>query len=118
MRTAAFLIALSLTAALALRGGNAGPDEVVTGPRGNAPGSAFDRVITSNNQRLLAEGRQTFRFDTFGDEAFWGDTLKLHEGVAKVSPKTALAVGLKVDMDALRSEEHTSELQSRLHLVC
>jgi hypothetical protein len=101
MRTAAFLIALSLTAALALRGGNAVPDEVVTGPRGNAPGSAFDRVITSNNQRLLAEGRQTFRFDTFGDEAFWGDTLKLHEGVAKVSPKTALAVGLKVDMDAL-----------------
>src|ERR1043165_8030865 len=101
MRTAAFLIALSLTAALALRGGNTVPDEVVTGPRGNAPGSAFDRVITSNNQKLLAEGRQIFRFDTFGDEAFWGDTLKLHEGVAKISPKTALAVGLKVDMDAL-----------------
>ncbi|HKS25085.1 MAG TPA: hypothetical protein VJZ76_19985 [Thermoanaerobaculia bacterium] len=47
---------------------------------------------------MLADGRQIFRYDTFGDEAFWSDTLRLHEGVAKVSPKTALAVGLKVDM--------------------
>lgn len=60
--------------------------------------------------RLLEEGRQTFRFETFGDEAFWGDVLKLHQAIAGVklggvgdgvSPKTALAVGLKVDMDAL-----------------
>jgi hypothetical protein len=60
--------------------------------------------------RMLEEGRETFRFDTFGDESFWGDTLKLHQAMAGsklggigggVSPKTALAVGLKVDMDAL-----------------
>ncbi len=59
---------------------------------------------------LIAAGRHTFRFDTFGDEAFWGGTLKLHqaiEGAASaasapgVSPRTALAVGLKVDVDAL-----------------
>src|SRR5262249_26451759 len=59
---------------------------------------------------LIAAGRNTFRFDTFGDEAFWGDTLKLHEAIegsrfggvgGGVSPKTALAVGLKVDLDAL-----------------
>jgi hypothetical protein len=49
----------------------------------------------------IDQGKQTFRFDTFGDEAFWGDTLKLHQGVATVSPKTALSVGLKVDVDAL-----------------
>jgi len=61
-------------------------------------------------ERRLAEGRETFRFDTFGDEAFWGDTLRLHEAIAGaahggvgpgVSPRTALAVGLKVDLDAL-----------------
>jgi hypothetical protein len=40
---------------------------------------------------MLAEGKQTFRFDTFGDEAFWGDTLKLHEAVAKLSPKAGAA---------------------------
>jgi hypothetical protein len=66
--------------------------------------------INANALRMLEEGRKTFRFDTFGDESFWGDTLKLHQAIAGsklggvgggVSPKTALAVGLKVDMDAL-----------------
>ena len=101
MRKAALILALSLAAAFALRGSNLVPDDVVTGPRGNAPGATFDRVISANNQKLLADGRQIFRYDTFGDEAFWSDTLKLQQGIAKVSPKTALAVGLKVDMDAL-----------------
>src|SRR5947209_12886002 len=65
-----------------------------------------------NAARMIAEGRQTFRFDTFGDEAFWGDTLHLHEAIKGaslggvgpgVSPKTALSVGLKVDIEALLS---------------
>ena len=64
----------------------------------------------SNDATLFQQGRQVFRDDTFGDEAFWGDTLKLHraiEGQALggvgpgVSPKTALSVGLKVDVDRL-----------------
>jgi hypothetical protein len=54
----------------------------------------------------------TFRFDTFGDEAWWGDTLHLHEAIEGVkfggigpgiSPATALSLGLKVDLDALPS---------------
>ena len=50
----------------------------------------------------LAQGKQTFRFDTFGDESFWTDTLRMHEVIqVGVSPQTALAVGLKVDADAL-----------------
>ena len=50
----------------------------------------------------LADGRQIFRFDTFGDETFWTDTLRIHEIIQSgVSPRTALAVGLKVDADAL-----------------
>ncbi|HYM02838.1 MAG TPA: hypothetical protein VET85_07820 [Stellaceae bacterium] len=49
----------------------------------------------------LVEGRHTFRFDTFGDEQFWTGKLRLNEAIAKVSPATALAVGLKVDVDAL-----------------
>jgi mono/diheme cytochrome c family protein len=60
--------------------------------------------------RLFEQGKQVFRFDTFGDEAFWGDTLQLHRAIEGqklggvgpgVSPKTALAVGLKVDSTAL-----------------
>ena len=66
--------------------------------------------VSSNASRMMDEGRRAFRYDTFGDEAFWGDTLKLHNAIAGaqhggvgpgVSPKTALSVGLKVDMDAV-----------------
>lgn len=72
--------------------------------------SGFDEVILENAKQLAVEGKQTFRFDTFGDEAFWGDTLHLHQAIEGatlggvgpgVSPLTALAVGLKVDVDAL-----------------
>jgi cytochrome c5 len=49
-----------------------------------------------------ASGREIFRFDTFGDEQFWTDTLHLERVIASaVDPTTALGVGLKVDMDAL-----------------
>ena len=59
---------------------------------------------------MLDAGRHTFRFDTFGDEGFWGGTIRLHEAIEGgrfggvgpgVSPRAALAVGLKVDVDAL-----------------
>src|SRR5687767_9016023 len=68
----------------------------------------FDHVILQNAFEMLREGQQTFRFDTFGDEAFWGDTLHLHLAIEGetfggvgpgVSPNTALAVGLKVDLE-------------------
>ena len=61
----------------------------------------------------IKNGRKAFRHDTFGDEAFWTDTLKLHDAIAGealggvgpgVSPATALAVGLKVDVTALPRE--------------
>jgi precorrin-2 methylase len=64
----------------------------------------------ANAERMLSEGKQTFRFDTFGDEAFWSDALQLHRAIEGaqfggvgpgVSPVTALAVGLKVDSEAL-----------------
>ncbi len=67
-------------------------------------------VVLDNARPTILEGRRTFRFDTFGDEAFWGGTIMLHQAIAGsklggvgpgVSPSTALAVGLKVDVDAL-----------------
>jgi mono/diheme cytochrome c family protein len=51
---------------------------------------------------LVAQGKQIFRFDTFGDETQWSDTLRMHEVIrSAVDPTTALAVGLKVDAEAL-----------------
>ncbi len=49
-----------------------------------------------------ASGKDVFRYDTFGNETFWTDTLRLHETIStSVDPTTALSVGLKVDADAL-----------------
>ena len=76
----------------------------------NGPLSDNDRAIDRHAERMVQRGRQIFRFDTFGSEAFFGDALQLHKAIAGaknggvgagVSPKTALAVGLKVDADAL-----------------
>lgn len=51
---------------------------------------------------LIAQGKQIFRFDTFGDETQWTDTLRMHEVIrTAVDPTTALSVGLKVDAEAL-----------------
>jgi cytochrome c553 len=51
---------------------------------------------------IVAEGQRIFRFDTFGDEQFWTDTLRMNEVVERnVDPTTALKVGLKVDADVL-----------------
>jgi hypothetical protein len=48
-----------------------------------------------------ADGRAIFRFDTFGDEQLWTDTLQMQQAIASVSPAAALGVGLKVDAEAL-----------------
>jgi hypothetical protein len=55
----------------------------------------------SFQDHFLRRGREIFRFDTFGDEQFWTGFLHMQEPISAVSPKTALAVGLKVDVDAL-----------------
>jgi hypothetical protein len=65
------------------------------------------------HRSLVSEGKDIFRFDTFGDEDFWSGLLHIDKAIAGannggfgpgVSPKTALAVGLKVDADALPPE--------------
>jgi hypothetical protein len=94
-------VALLFGFALAL-----GVFRVRTSPRVHAA----DNQVVSDAQQMILEGRRTFRFDTFGDEKFWGDTLMLHRAVegakfggigAGLSPTMALALGLKVDSQAL-----------------
>ena len=80
----------------------------------SATGGAHDFssgfTTEANALHQVREGRETFRFATFGDEAFWGDGIGLHLAIAGadnggvgpgVSPKAALAAGLKVDVNAL-----------------
>jgi mono/diheme cytochrome c family protein len=101
----AAIVALSLTTALQSPAMAAPPDT-----RAASPDRRFDRQIRDHGESMLEAGRRTFRHETLGDEAFWGDTLRLHQAIAGaanggvgpgVSPRTALAVGLKVDEDAL-----------------
>jgi hypothetical protein len=62
---------------------------------GQVPGAPLD-------PQLVADGRETFRHDTFGDETFWTDVLQMNKVIeAAVDPLTAASVGLKIDADAL-----------------
>lgn len=76
-------------------------------------------------RQTFIEGRDIFRFDTFGDEVFWGDTLQLHRAIAGealggvgpgVSPTTALSVGLKVDVQALPPRVRAGLRSGRINL--
>src|ERR671930_118531 len=80
--------------------------------------------IVGQATATIRQGRQIFRFDTFGDEAFWGGALKLHRAIEGsrfggvgpgVSPRTALAVGLKVDSAALPPETRDAIRSGRLN---
>ena len=80
------------------------------GKAGGAPKAGSASAINRNRVSLFSDGRHIFRYDTFGDEAFWGDALKLHLALAGqnnggvgagVSPRAALAAGLKVNAAAL-----------------
>jgi hypothetical protein len=89
------------------------------------PPPTFDRVIRDHAEGLFERGRQIFRYDTFGDEVFWGDTLKLHQAIAGaaqggvgpgVSPRTALAVGLKVDVEVIPANALQAARHGRIDL--
>ena len=93
LSSGASLLAFLLTAGCSPSGGS----------RGDTAGSSVSATESSDVPADdVATGQQVFRYDTFGDEQFWTDTLHLERVVQKsVDPTTALSVGLKVDMDAL-----------------
>jgi hypothetical protein len=104
------LAAVGSRSASAIPGSEA---SVLAGSETSAPqGSDSFATVPGHAETLISDGRRTFRHDTFGDEAFWGGLLRLHEAIAGdklggvgpgVGPSTALAVGLKVDVAALPS---------------
>lgn len=112
-RAARLAIAIALLASVAIAVVYlAGPGRAQS-ERGEADGEDAGRQGEVKERAVVDDGKHIFRFDTFGDEAFWGDTLKLHRAIEGtkfggvgpgVSPRTALAVGLKIDMEALPAD--------------
>ncbi|HEU4397794.1 MAG TPA: hypothetical protein VFU54_08175 [Actinomycetota bacterium] len=103
---ARLLLLLLAAGVLYVLSGSSSAREQPTAASGGQP-------VQAQASQLVEQGRQIFRFDTFGDERFWGDSLKLHRAVAGaanggvgpgLSPRAALGVGLKVDLDALPPE--------------
>ena len=89
----------------------------------NAAAAANPAPATRSS--LVSQGKHTFRFDTFNDQAFWGGVLHLNRAIAGkanggvgpgVSPKTALAVGLKVDVDALPASVKQALKEGKVNL--
>jgi hypothetical protein len=65
-------------------------------------GSSHNDSSSADAAALVAQGKTIFRSDTFGDEAFWTDTLHMNDVITSaVTPAVALSVGLKVDSEAL-----------------
>ena len=89
MRTHLFVTALGLAV-------------VLSACDGPTDASAQAQRLRPLDRTLIAQGRDIFRYSTFGNEVFWTDTARMHEVIASsVSPALALAVGLNVDADAL-----------------
>jgi hypothetical protein len=63
--------------------------------------SQFLGSAEDNAKQLIEQGRQIFRFDAYGDEAFWTGQLQMQQSLSGLTPRIALALGLKVDAEAL-----------------
>jgi len=74
---------------------------VLLGAKQNEKKSQFLGNAQDNAKQLIEQGQQTFRFDTYGDEAYWTDQLQIQQTVNSLTPVNALALGLKVDAEAL-----------------
>jgi mono/diheme cytochrome c family protein len=93
--------ALVLALALTFVASGFGPAVTAQQLTGRARDARDAQDAQDNEERSRRTGRTIFRYDTFGDEQLWTAVLRMHEVLATVDPATALAVGLKVDVEAL-----------------
>jgi hypothetical protein len=95
-------VSIVFALAVALSIGEVAPAVTASQPAGRSANDG-ERNVRDDEVRTRPRGQAIFRYDTFGDEQLWTDVLRMHEVIATVAPTTALAVGLKVDVEALPS---------------
>jgi len=103
-------VALLFASAIACSNGANGSTESASENVPRCPSDDAATPATVDPNAMLSEGQKTFRYETFGNEAFWGDSLQLHRAIegekhggvgAGLTPRRAISFGLKVDVDAL-----------------
>ncbi len=92
-----------LCSAFLLLAGCGGDSTVIADTGSDGPVSSEAPVVHQTGD--AASGKQVFRFETFGNEGFWTDAVRLQQGMiaAGVTPIKALQLGLNVDIEALDS---------------
>ena len=120
--TLVLVVAISTSRSL---GAQATQDDVSAAATTTVAANGTLQAITDHAASTIRNGRKIFRFDTFGDESFWGGALKLHQAIEGshhggvgpgLSPRAALAVGLKVDSRALPPEVIDAIKSGKLNL--
>lgn len=93
-------LALVLSALTYIRYGVTAQDRM---PRATPDGPDTREQPVPHETGNAAAGRDVFRFETFGNEGFWTDAVRLPKGIkkAKLTPIQALKAGLHVDVEAL-----------------
>ena len=93
------LLTALLLGACSQQGGMAGSSPAVAGMDGPQSSVVIPQRLDGN----AAAGRDVFRFETFGNEGFWTDAVRLPAGMlaARVTPLQALELGVQIDIDAL-----------------
>lgn len=115
-----WLLGLSVLALAALSSvvvHNSSAIDLATGPATvNDLETVAEPVVTRSAEQLLAQGRAAFRHNRLGSHTWFSRTLKLHHAIQTLPPATALAVGLKVDSDALPASVITDIQQGNVDL--
>jgi hypothetical protein len=84
---------------------------------GFGPAAAAHQLAGQSRDDNGRSGQAIFRYDTFGDEQLWTDVLRMHEVISTVPPATTLAVGLKVDVEALPRQMIAALRAGQVHLT-
>ena len=82
----------------------------------SAPAPAVVDTVAAHAVAAVGRGRTAFRYQTFGSDRFFSDVLHLDAVLSQVSPRVALGLGVKVDVDRLPAAVRQALLRGQVNL--